>query len=281
MAMPELYLLLTPLLALGVLALVRFIGCDLVFPPAGLDALDAPANLVATAGDHAIVLSWDPVDGADGYALSRSDTVGPPYETTTNLPGPSTTFTDAPLTNGVTQFYVVAARSGNETSFHLSNEASATPGQGLVTSTTLGTIRNDFTGLVGMVILVGPAPLVVVGIGRIFAPGNTGTHALKIADGVTGADIPGAATTIDLAAGGPPNDFVYGILAAPVTLNPNTEYLVLSSETSGGDQFFDLDTTVLTGPAASVVSAVFGDGVTPYVRGGGAGHSYGPVDVLF
>ena len=280
--MPETYLLLTPLLALGVLALVRFIGCDLVFPPSPLPpSLDAPANFVATAGDHEIVLSWDPVDGADGYALSRSDTSGPPYETTTQLPAAPTTFTDGPLTNGVTQFYVIAVTQDGEASVNQSGEVSATPGQGLVTSTTLGTIRNDFTGLSGMVIRIGTAPLVVVGIGRIFVPGNAGTHLLKIADGVTGTDIPGATTTIDLAAGGPPNDFVYGILAAPVTLTPNTEYLVLSAETSGGDQFFDLDTTVLTGAEASVVSAVFGDGVTPYVRGGGAGHSYGPVDVLF
>jgi hypothetical protein len=26
---------------------------------------------------------------------------------------------------------------------------------------------------------------------------------------------------------------------------------------------------------------VFGDGVTPFIRGGGPGNSYGPVDVLF
>ncbi len=223
MAMPEIYLLLTPLLALGVLALVRFIGCDLVFPPAGgPTALDAPTNVVATAGDHQIGLSWDPVDGADGYAVSRSDTAGPPYETTTQVPAAPTTFTDGPLTNGVTQFYVIAATQDGEASVNVSDEVSATPGQGLVTSTTPGTIRNDFTGLVGMVIQIGAAPLVVVGIGRIFVPGNTGTHIGKIADGATGVHIPGTTATIDLAAGGSPNDLISGNLTPSGTWNQNT-----------------------------------------------------------
>src|SRR5262245_24576536 len=121
------YLLLTLPLALGVLALVRFIGCDLVFKVPGID-LDPPANFAARAGNHAIMLSWDPVDGADGYLLSRSVKSGKPYETKIDLPGSPTTFTDSPLDNGVTQFYVIAAKQGNEVSFTQSEEVSATPG---------------------------------------------------------------------------------------------------------------------------------------------------------
>ena len=274
------HLLLTPILALGVLALVRFIGCDLVFTIPGVD-LDPPGNVVARPGNHRIDLSWDPVDGADGYRISRSETAGPPYETNVNVGGSPTTFSDEPLVNGVTQFYVVAGTKNGELSVNPSAEVSATPGQALVAATTFGTIRNDFTGFVGMVIRVGPAPFTILGVGRVFVPGNAGTHIVKVADGATGVDVPGATATIDLAAGGVANEFVYGILPAPITLTPNTEFLVLSQETLGGDQFFDLDTTVLTSPIASVVSAVFGDGVTPFVRGGGPGHSYGPVDVLF
>ncbi len=278
--MSDIYLVLTPILALGVLALVRFIGCDYVFTIPGVD-LDPPANVVARAGNHQIALSWDAVDGADAYRISRSDTAGPPYETEFNVDGSPTTFIDTPLVNGVTQFYVVAGKKDGELSFHKSDEVSATPGQALVAATTFGTKRNDFTGFVGMVIRVGPAPFTILGVGRVFLTGNTQTHIVKIADGATGIDVPGGTATIDLAAGGVNNEFVYGILPAPITLTPNTEFLVLSQETLGGDQFFDLDTTVLTSPIASVVSAVFGDGVTPFVRGGGAGHSYGPVDVLF
>ena len=279
--MIDVYLLLTPILALGVLALVRFIGCDLVFTVDPGVTLDAPGNFVARPGNHRIDLSWDPVADSGGYRISRSDAPGPPYPTIFNVDASATTFSDSPLVNGVTQFYIIAATQHGEASFNSSPEVSATPGQGLVTSKTVGTLRNNFSGFAGMVIRVGAVPLTVVGVGRIFVPGNTGTHIVKIADGATGVDVPGGTATIDLAAGGVNNEFVYGILPAPITLTPNTEYLVLSQETLGGDTFFDLDTTVLTSPIASVVAAVFGDGVTPFVRGGGPGHTYGPVDVLF
>jgi hypothetical protein len=275
------YLWLTPLLALGVLALVRFVGCDLVFAPQGHVALDPPANFVARPGNHRVDLSWDPVDDADGYRISRAEAPGPPYTTDFNVDGAQTTFTDSGLTNGVAEFYVIAATQDGDASVHQSPEVSATPGQGLVVSKTLGTLRNNFTGFSGMVIRIGPVPLTVVGIGRIFVAGNTGTHLLRIADGATGVDLPGGTVTIDFAAGGVPNEFSYATLAAPIVLTPNTEFLVLSQETNGGDQFFDLDTTVLTSAGASVVAAVFGDGVSPFIRGGGPGQSYGPVDVLF
>ncbi len=275
------YLLLTPGLVLGVLALVRFIGCNLVFQ-AEPDPLDPdPPTVRAQPGNHRIDLFWEAVDGADDYQVSRAEAPGPPYPAIFTVDGGATTFGDSPLTNGVTEFHIVAARKGGETSIKSSAEVSATPGQGLVTSKALGTIRNDFSGFAGMVIRIGAAPLTVVGIGRIVVAGNAGAHIVKIADGLTGVDVPGASTTINLAAGGIANEFSYGILPAPVTLAANTEFLVLSQETLGGDQFFDVDTTVLTSQEASVVSAVFGDGVTPFVRGGGPGHSYGPVDVLF
>ena len=50
--MIDVYLLLTPILALGVLALVRFIGCDLVFTVDPGVTLDAPGNFVARPGNH-------------------------------------------------------------------------------------------------------------------------------------------------------------------------------------------------------------------------------------
>src|SRR5690349_6067486 len=144
MAMPELYLLLTPILALGVLALVRFIGCDLVFAPTEQVTLDPPANFVARPGNHRIDLSWDPVEFADGYRISRAEAPGPPYPTTHDVDGSQTTFTDSPLTNGIIEFYIVTALSDNRASLFHSPEVSATPGQGLVISKTLGTLRNDF-----------------------------------------------------------------------------------------------------------------------------------------
>src|SRR5262249_5062604 len=148
------YLLLTPLLALGVLSLVRFLGCDLVFAPEGHVALDPPANFVARPGNHRVDLSWDPVDNADGYRISRAEAPGPPYTTDFSIVGAQTTFTDSGLINGVAEFYVIAATQDGDASVYHSPEISATPGQGLVVSKTLGTIRNNFTGFAGMVIRI-------------------------------------------------------------------------------------------------------------------------------
>jgi hypothetical protein len=272
------YLLLTPFLMAGVLALVRFIGCQVVFPLDPPPQLDPPQNLIARPGNQRIDLSWDPVDNADSYVVKRGEASGPPYPFSISVPSTQTTFADSPLTNGVTEFYRVAGVSGNEG--QLSDEVSAIPGLAFITQKTLGAVRNDFTGLVGMVIRVAATPLTVVGLGRIFVPGNSGSHIVKIADGATGVDLPNGAVTIDLSAGGPANELVYAVLPAPITLSANTEFLVLSQETSGGDQWYDLNTSVVTLPVASVVSAVFGDGVAPFVRGGGPGNTYGPVDLL-
>ncbi len=277
--MSDTYLLLTPLLVLGVLALVRFIGCQVVFPLDPVKA-DPPENLTATPGNQQVTLSWSPVEDADAYSIVRGTVSGGPYPFSIDVPATQTSVVDTPLTNGVTQFYRIASVRGAVTG-DLSDEVSATPGLGFITSTTLGTIRNDFTGFVGMVIRTAAgAPLTIVGLGRIFVPGNTGTHIVKIADGATGADLPNASVTVNLSGGGPANGFVYGIFSTPVTLTPNTEFLVISQETSGGDQWYDLNTSVTTLPVATVVQAVFGDGVAPFVRGGGPGNTYGPVDLL-
>jgi hypothetical protein len=273
------FLLLTPLLALGVLALVRFIGCDAFYGLHHGPDINAPEGLVARPGDHKVDLSWDAVDGADGYQIDRGAVSGQ-YTSTFQVGASQTTFTDAPLVNGVTQFYVVAGTQGGDAG-PSTDEVAATPGQGFVVTPTFGTLRNNFSGFAGMVIQIGAAPITVVGLGRIFVSGNSGTHVVKIADGVTGTDIAGAFVTVDFSTGGTPNQFAYAILPAPVVLNPNTEYYLVAQETNGGDQFFDLDTSVIVNPVATVVAAAFQDSSGTFVRGGGPGHTYGPVDFLF
>jgi subtilase family serine protease len=84
----------------------------------------APSNLVATAGNAQVSLTWSAGTGATGYNIKRATVSGGPYTTV----GTSTTtsFTNSGLTNGTTYYYVVtstntAGESGN------SNQASATP----------------------------------------------------------------------------------------------------------------------------------------------------------
>jgi len=283
MARPELYLLLTPVLTLGVLALVRFIGCEYFIEPE--PPVDPPENLVARAGNQSVTLTWNPPPAEDdvtSYLVKRGNSSGVYEDAQLPVPNAQTMKIDSPLPNGVTKFYVVVALRGDKQSVLTSNEASATPGQGLITLQTLGTLRNDFTGFAGMLIRIAGSSLPIVGLGRTVVAGNGATHIVKVVDPTTGIDIPNASTVVDLsspavAAG----TFAYGLLPAPVVLAANTEYYVVSQEAAGGDQFYDLDTTVETMPVASVTSAVFGDGISNYTRGGVAGHTYGPVDVLF
>jgi lysophospholipase L1-like esterase len=83
----------------------------------------APANLVATAGDAQVGLSWSASSGATGYIIKRSTTTGTGYTIVGSASG--TTFTDTGLTNGTPYYYLVSAVSAAESPN--STEASATP----------------------------------------------------------------------------------------------------------------------------------------------------------
>ena len=92
--------------------------------PEGGTAPAAPSNLVATAGNAQVALSWSGSAGATSYKVERSTTSGGPY---TTVASPTTTsYTDTGLSNGTTYYYVVAAVNSVGTSGN-SNQASATP----------------------------------------------------------------------------------------------------------------------------------------------------------
>jgi hypothetical protein len=98
---------LAPLVLVIIVALLRFIGCDLVWnvPPVVL-----PPFLQATAGDSLVTLSWDPSFCADSYNVKRGTTSGGPYTQISS--GTATSHTDSGLTNGTTYYYVVTAVKG-------------------------------------------------------------------------------------------------------------------------------------------------------------------------
>ena len=84
----------------------------------------APTGLVASASDAQVMLSWTASASATSYNVKRSTTNGSGYQTV----GSSTTvtFTDKPLTNGTTYYYVVTAVNASGES-GASSQASATP----------------------------------------------------------------------------------------------------------------------------------------------------------
>jgi hypothetical protein len=70
--------------------------------------LSAPQNLTATGGGSQIALSWDAVDGATGYVVKRSGSIGGPFDDlATGISG--TSYANTGLADGATWYYTVAA----------------------------------------------------------------------------------------------------------------------------------------------------------------------------
>ncbi|MBV8730114.1 MAG: immunoglobulin domain-containing protein [Acidobacteriia bacterium] len=203
----------------------------------------------------------------------------------TNISGAtSSTYTipAAALSQNGTRFECVVTNgfgSVTTNSVILNVQAPVASGTGFVTSESLGTLRNDYSGWVGMTITVSGSPLTVTALGRMFAPGNSGTHTVKIVNAATGADLAGASANVTMA--GTAGQFVYASLASPVVLSANTTYYVVSQETAGGDQWYDYNTTATTTFAANLSGAVYGT-APPYIFvAGSAGHMYVPVDFKY
>jgi hypothetical protein len=110
-------------------------------------------------------------------------------------------------------------------------------GAPLVTGHSLTSLRNDLSGWFGMEFTTGNTILSLSKLGRWVAPGNSSVHALRLFEASTGNIL--ASTSVDTA-GAPAGQFLYGNLASLVTLATNTSYYLLSEETAGGDQWYDI-----------------------------------------
>jgi hypothetical protein len=85
----------------------------------------APVDLVATAGNAWVILSWTAASAATGYNVYRSLTAEAPGSKISSGAA-STTYTDLSLVNGTTYFYfVTAVNAGGEGA--ASNKVTATP----------------------------------------------------------------------------------------------------------------------------------------------------------
>jgi hypothetical protein len=157
--------------------------------------------------------------------------------------------------------------------------ASALAQTPLVTGyTASATIRNNYSGWVGMKFTTSGAPLVVTDLGRLYLSGNTGTHAVKLVRATDGVDVPG--TTVNVAMGGGlSGQFTWGTLASPVTLAAHSSYYLASLEVSGGDQWYD-SAAVTTTSAVTVNNSVFG-GLPLWFTFGAGVVSYVPVNLRY
>ena len=284
--MTDSYLLLTPFLALGVLALVRFVGCNPVF---GLDqtivAIDGPQLIDVTPGDQSVHLHWIYTEPVKKFTVKYGTAPGGPYPNPVDVtPGANGEHTADinPLTNGTTYYFIIASEPVDDNKgIYPSPEVSGTPGvTSFVTSVaSFGGPRNNFQGWVGMAITMGSNDLIVTQLGRIVGPANVQSHEIKIVDVAQGnADIASVTVTMP---GGPVGEFTYAGLATPITLKAFRQYFIVSHEVAGGDQWFDLPSVVTT-PVATVTAAVFNDDTAPgYMFQGGAGSCYVPVSFRY
>src|SRR6476659_3732969 len=140
-------------------------------------------------------------------------------------------------TGCLTKFALIAAVILGASTPH----ASAQTGTGFVTSQTLGTLHNDFTGYAGMQVVVGANPITVTALGRMMVSGNTGTHTVKLVKASDGSDVTGGSVMISMI-GGTAGQYRYATLASPVTLSTGATYFVMSQEVSGGDTWYYDDT---------------------------------------
>jgi hypothetical protein len=243
----------------------------------------APTGLSATAGDGTVTLGWSAVSGATSYNVKRSTVSGGPYALIASGLA-SASYTNTGLTNGTTYYYVVTASNGGGESAQ-SAQAIATPvppdsaSTAFVTNAALGTLRNDYTGWVGMRMVIGTNPVTVSQLGRMVAPGNSGTHALKLVRASDGTDVPGGATTVNLN-GGVAGSFRYASLATPVTLAAGATYYLLSQESAGGDAWYDYNTQLTTTNVATAASAAHGSGGSWHTYGT-TNQSYAPVNFIY
>ena len=212
--------------------------------------------------------------GQPTWTISNVSPIGAPSGTLSN-----TGFYTAPTTTTTTTV-TVTATSADQTATGTATVLVLPPSTNYVTSTNLGTLRNNYTGWIGMSVTVGSSPVTVTALGRIFAPGNTGTHMVKIVNAANSQDVAGGSASISMS-GGTTGNFVYVGLPVSVTLNANTTYYIVSQETSGGDQWYDANTTIQTASVASETAGIWSPDGATYNAYGSASQAYVPVDFKY
>jgi hypothetical protein len=145
------------------------------------------------------------------------------------------------------------------------------PNPPFVTGISSTTLRNDFSGWVGMKLTVGANPIAVSYLGRICVMGNSGTHTVKLVSVATGIDVAGGTAAVNMS-GCVPGQYVYTALPAAINLTGGSAYYLVSQESSGGDRWYDFG-GITTRSVATVNNAVYSSGAS-WLPVGGANTAY-------
>ncbi len=113
---------------------------------------------------------------------------------------------------------------------------------------------------------------------RWVVSGNSDVHVVKLADAVTGIDLPGASVSVDTS-GATAGQYLYGSLGGVAVLQPSHGYYLMSQEANAGDQWYDQDTTLTAAGDLTIDHAAWYD--TSYHSVGGSGASYVPPNFIY
>lgn len=233
----------------------------------GTDVRGYFADQTGTTNDPKLVVTY--VIGAPLTGVSATSVVG-----SVSVPAPPLTFAQFLATDDREPIVLVEPHPSVIVSGF--TPVSVLP---LFTSLSVGTVRTDFTGCVG-VKFTALASVTVTQLGRWRVSTNTQTHTLRLMKETAGGLTTLATASIDMSTG-TAAAFKYATLSPPVLLNAGDTYHVYSSETTGGDQWYDDDTF---GTVASIVQgarSVFQSvcGASTFAPGpAGPNHLYGPVN---
>lgn len=212
------------------------------------------------------------------------------------VPWLETTLTNGTIAPGSTQQLNIAVNSGAlglgqyAASLFINNSGGRDPAAvvpiharvfeeaGYVTGVSVGTLRNNYPGWVGMRFVTGAKSINITALGRYIAPGNTGTHTIRLVRASDSQLI--ASAQVDTSTG-VAGQFSYGNLSTPVLLPANTAYYLVSQEQNGGDFWHEGDTALTTAPVAAITSAAYSWNGTSFAHFAPGRNSYVPVDFKY
>lgn len=284
------YVLLTPILMLGVLALIRFVGCNWWFDIEETQLVEEEVEgLLAKAGDSYVLLTWGYTTGmATKFVVHYGPDSGGPYSTMDVLPSGSyehSKFVPS-LSNGTTYYFKVQVVTANNSSdINQAVEVSAQPHvTDFLTVTSPGANRQDFDGWVGMAILVRAEPIIVTQLGRWAVITNASAHDVRIVEASSNQTV--AMVTVPPGTAG---GFTFVQLSARAELLPGGLYYVVSQESAGGDPFLNYPTLVeplgqaMNMNVAKVLASVYSNMTTPdnFILNGNQNETYGPLNFRY
>jgi hypothetical protein len=140
-----------------------------------------------------------------------------------------------------------------------------------ITAVTPGTPRNNFTGYVGLSLNVGASVVTINSLGRYCLSGNTQSHTIYLSQN-SGTTLASATITCP----GNVNAFIYGCLASPFTMAASATYYLMSSESNGGDMWYDDNASITTTAVASNDYSIYSGSPNRGILLNTPGHTFVP-----